>query len=131
MYIETPLTPRFCDSDAAGHINNTATTQWLEAGRFDFALNHLDMAANMLLRRVEVDYDRELSFRENAVIRTGVERIGGKSLTLRQEIWQGGVCCVRALAVECYIDKEARRPADIPEHLREIYRKYLFAENQD
>lgn len=41
MYIETHLTPRFSDTDAMGHINNTAVTQWLEAGRLDFYMNHL------------------------------------------------------------------------------------------
>ncbi len=61
MYIETRIVPRFSDTDAAGHINNTAVTQWLESGRFDFNLRCLPDQPAMMLRRIEVDYDREMT----------------------------------------------------------------------
>ncbi|MET0380023.1 MAG: thioesterase family protein [Spongiibacteraceae bacterium] len=126
MYIEIILTPRFSDTDAAGHINNTAVTQWLEAGRLDFNLNHLPEVPPMMLRRIEVDYDREMTHLESALIRTGVERVGNKTVTMRQEIWQGGICRAQALAVDCYFDPATRRATEVPERFREIYRGLMF-----
>lgn len=128
MYIETRLTPRFSDTDAMGHINNTAVTQWLEAGRTDFYLNHVKKSASKVLRRLEVDYDREMNFRDEAVIRTGVLRLSNKTLTFRQEIFQGGHCCVQALVVECYFDTTTRTAVAIPAQDREQYGQWMFNE---
>lgn len=126
MYIETLLTPRFSDTDAMGHINNTAVTQWLEAGRLDFYINHLATSTPKVLRRIEVDYEREMSFRNEALIRTGVERLSNKTITLRQEILQNGKCCVKALVVECYFDPKTRTATDMPALDRELYGKFIF-----
>lgn len=128
MYAETHLTPRFSDTDAMGHINNTSVTQWLEAGRLDFYMNHLKVSTPKVLRRIEVDYEREMNFRDGAIIRTGAERLSNKTITLRQEIWQGGKCCVKAIIVECYFDPATRASAPMPQHDRELYAKLMFSD---
>lgn len=129
MYIETRLTPRFSDTDAMGHINNTAVTQWLEAGRLDFYINHLKTSTPKVLRRIEVDYEREMNFRDEAMIRTGVERLSNKTITLRQEIFQKDKCCVKALVVECYFDPKTRAAVEMPKNDRELYGKLLFSDS--
>ena len=126
MYIETHLTPRFSDTDAMGHINNTAVTQWLEAGRMDFYRNHLKTSTPKVLRRIEVDYNRELSFKEEALIRTGVERLTNKTIVLRQEILQRNVSCVMAIIVECYFDPKTRSAMEMPAHDRQLYSQLMF-----
>lgn len=126
MYIETHLTPRFSDTDAMGHINNTAVTQWLEAGRLDFYMNHLKTSTPKVLRRIEVDYEREMNFHDAALIRTGVERLSNKTITLRQEIFQSGKLCVKAIVVECYFDTKTRSSMAMPEHDRERYGSLMF-----
>lgn len=126
MYIETVLTPRFSDTDAMGHINNTAVTQWLEAGRLDFYMNHLKTHTPKVLRRIEVDYDGEMNFKDQAIIRTGAERLSNKTITLRQEIFQRGKCCVKALIVECYFDPKARTAVEMPQQDRELYSNLMF-----
>ncbi len=128
MYIETRIVPRFSDTDAAGHINNTAVTQWLESGRFDFNLRCLPEQPAMMLRRIEVDYDREMTHLREAIVRTGVERIGNSTVTMRQEIWQEATCRARALCVDCYFDLDTRRATPIPEKYREIYRNQMFSD---
>lgn len=130
MYIETLLIPRFSDTDAMGHINNTAVTQWLEAGRMDFYMNHLKTSMSKVLRRIEVDYNREMSFRSEAVIRTGAERLSNKTITLRQEIWQGGCLCVKALVVECYFDPGSRTAVEMPARDRELYGNLMFCDER-
>lgn len=128
MYAETRLTPRFSDTDAMGHINNTAVAQWLEAGRTDFYMKKLEISSSKVLRRIEVDYDREMSFRTEAVIRTGVERLSNKTVTLRQEIWQGEYCCVKAVVVECYFDPATRTSAAMPASDRALYDRFMFSD---
>ena len=129
MYAETHLTPRFSDTDAMRHINNTAVAQWLEAGRTDFYMKKLEISSSKVLRRIEVDYDREMSFRLEAVIKTGVERLSNKTVTLRQEIWQGDHCCVKAVVVECYFDPKTRTSAEMPAHDRALYGKFMFSDS--
>lgn len=126
MYIETHLIPRFSDTDSAGHINNVAVAAWLEVGRVDFNRNHVRDLAPRMMRRVEIDYDREMTFEEDAIIRTGVETIGNKTVTIRQEIWQGGTRRAQARAVECYFDPETRRASEVPQHFRDIYGALMF-----
>ncbi len=126
MYTETHLTPRFSDTDAMGHINNSAVAQWLEAGRIDFYINQLKLSASKVLRRIEVDYDREMNFKDEAVIHTGVERLSNKTITLRQEIYQSGQCCVKALVIQCYFDPQTRTAVPIPTHDRKLYSKRMF-----
>lgn len=129
MYIETHLTPRFSDTDAMGHINNTAVTQWLEAGRMDFYRNHLKASSPKVMRRIEVDYDRELNFQDTAIIRTGVERLTNKTIILRQEIFQREKCCVRALIVECYFDPKTRAAVEMPIRDRALYSGLMFSDS--
>lgn len=118
--------PRFCDSDAAGHINNTAVAEWLEVGRFDFYHNHVPDLTPLMLRRIEIDYLREMNYREEVTIRTGVDAVGEKTVTLRQEVWQGGTKRADCLAIDCYFDRDTRRSAPIPVALRPVCDEFLF-----
>lgn len=128
MFMEADVQPRFCDTDAAGHINNTAVAEWLEVGRMKFMMAVFAKPVPIMLRRIEIDYDRELTHRAPATVRTGVEKVGARTVTLRQEIWQHDTCCARAIAVDCYYDRNTRRAAPIPEELLAIYRQHMFAE---
>lgn len=126
MHIVTPIVPRLSDTDLGGHINNTAVAQWLEMGRTDFYLNHHPAVPAVMLRRLELEYDREMRYQQPAEVRTGVIRIGNTSLTLRQEVWQGDQCCARAVAVDCFFDPAIRRPAPMSGQQRELYEKLSF-----
>jgi acyl-CoA thioester hydrolase len=131
MYLEADVQPRFCDTDAAGHINNTAVAEWLEVGRMQFMMALFEKPVPTMLRRIEIDYDRELTHRAPAIVRTGVEKISTRTITVRQEIWQRGICCARAFAVDCYFDRATRQAAPIPEDLLAIYRAHWYADDTD
>lgn len=118
MCIETELVPRYCDTDAGGHINNTAVAEWLEAGRIDLLVNRVPVRITSMLRRIEIDYLQELRFRHPATIRTCVKKVGKTSVTSVQEIWQKGQCCVEAIAVDCCFDRTTGRPAPVPASAR-------------
>lgn len=128
MYIETIITPRFCDTDAMGHINNTAVTQWLEMGRMDFMFNHMSKLPTTMVRRIELDYEREMNFTEQAIIRTGVEKTGSTSLTLRQEIWQKGNRTAQSKHIEVWFDSKTRQSAPIPDWFKAELLTFMFDE---
>lgn len=118
--------PRFCDSDAAGHINNTAVAQWLEVGRFDLYQNYLVELNPLIVRRVEIDYLREMNYVDEVTLHTGVHAVGDKTITVRQEIWQSGVKRAASLSIDCYFDQKMRKAALIPANLRPLCDAYLF-----
>lgn len=125
MYAETIIKPRFYETDQAGHINNTVVPQWLEVARTDFLFQHAGVNPSMMLRHVAVNYDRELNFPDEVIVRTSLERLSRSTVTYRQEIWQNDICRITATAVDCYFDPATRSSAPIPDNDRRLYEPYL------
>lgn len=74
------VTPRFYETDALGHINNTVMSGWFEASRepvfrlFNPELN-LDKW-NLILAKVEVDYVAQTHYGHDVLLLTGTQKIG-------------------------------------------------------
>lgn len=122
MFI-TRIHPRFSDTDALGHINNTVIPVWfLEAREPVLKLFSptLDVSAGALaVVRIEVDYLAETRFGEDVEVRTEVARIGNSSLTLAQAVWQDGHESARGLATLVNFDARTRRASPIPAAIRD------------
>ncbi len=86
--------PRFSETDALGHINNTVVPVWFEAARtpiFKIFTPNLDPKQwKLIIAKIEVEFKGELFYGEEVEIRTGIERIGNSSYVIVQEAWQGG-----------------------------------------
>ena len=80
---ETPITPRVSETDGAGHINNTVIPIWLEAGRREvFRILTPDLSFGkwrVALVNMNVDYLDQTYFQQDALVKTWVERVGGKN----------------------------------------------------
>lgn len=120
--LETPIVPRVSETDGAGHVNNVFVPVWLEAGRreiFRIFTSGLSFAAwRVALVNMNVDDTAQIFFQEEAVVRTWVERIGGKSFTLYEEVWQADRLCARGTATYVYFDYAAQRSRPIPDRAR-------------
>tara|TARA_R110000796_G_scaffold117168_1_gene229826 strand:- start:41607 stop:42125 length:519 start_codon:yes stop_codon:yes gene_type:complete len=96
MFIEKVM-PRFSETDALGHINNTVLPVWFEASRapifrfFTPDLNPHDW--KLIIAKVEVSFVGELFYGHEVTIKTSVEHVGTSSFVLRQEAHQQGNCC--------------------------------------
>lgn len=96
MFIEKVM-PRFSETDALGHINNTVLPVWFEASRapifrfFTPDLNPHDW--KLIIAKVEVSFVGELFYGHEVTIKTSVEHVGTSSFVLRQEAHQQGKCC--------------------------------------
>lgn len=118
----TRIRPRFSDTDALGHINNTVIPVWFLEARepiLQWFAPDGDFARGALaVVRIEVDYLGETHFGHDVEIRTGVARIGNSSFQLRQEVWQQDQCTARGLATLVNFDRSARKSQPIPDPVR-------------
>ncbi|PKM21955.1 MAG: thioesterase [Gammaproteobacteria bacterium HGW-Gammaproteobacteria-14] len=128
----TRIHPRFSDTDALGHINNTVIPVWfLEAREPVLRLfsPQLDMReAALAVVRTEFDYLAETHFGCDVEVRTRVARIGNSSLQLAQEVWQNGILTTRGLATLVNFDPVLRRATTIPAPVRTELEKHQGGE---
>jgi acyl-CoA thioester hydrolase len=111
MFCET-IKPRFSDTDALGHINNTMVPVWFEGARdpifrlFMPTLNTKEW--QLILAKISVEYHGQLFYGAEIAIKTFISRIGGASFDVYQELWQNNHKCVSGTAVMvnfCYKDQ--------------------------
>ncbi len=88
------IMPRFAETDALAHINNTVIPVWFEsarAGVFQIFNPSQDVHNwNLIIAKIEVNYLAQIHYPNEVEIRTHISKIGGASLTLFQEVWQDG-----------------------------------------
>lgn len=102
------LQPRFNDTDALGHINNTVIAVWFEGARdplfrlFTPDLNPTDW--RLILAKFSVEFHAELFYGQLVEIRTWVSRVGNSSFDVSQQAWQQGKLCASGIAVLVHYD---------------------------
>jgi acyl-CoA thioester hydrolase len=112
------LDPRFVETDALGHINNTVLPAWFEQARTPiFRLFTPDLDVNkwvLILAKIEVEYKKELFYAKEVEIKTFVERVGNSSFEVYQEAWQDGELGASGRATLVHFDHQAKcsRPID-------------------
>ncbi|PIW29278.1 MAG: thioesterase [Rhodospirillales bacterium CG15_BIG_FIL_POST_REV_8_21_14_020_66_15] len=126
---QTPITPRVSETDGAGHINNTVVPVWLEAGRrevFRILTPDLSFATwRVALVNMNVDYLAQTYFQQEAMVKTWVGRVGTKSFTLYEELWQGDRLCARGAATYVYFNYEKGSSEPIPVEARRALQAHL------
>ncbi|WKN40995.1 acyl-CoA thioesterase [Tunicatimonas pelagia] len=120
---EQHITPRFSETDALGHINNTVVPVWFEQARrpvFKLFTPDLDPGKwRLIIARIEVDFVGELHYGTDVVIRTSVDNVGNTSFRVAQEVWQQGKVRVKGLATLVHYDYQTQRSKPIPDYIRE------------
>lgn len=125
------VTTRWADTDVYGHVNNAVYTEL-----FDTAINGwiiektgFDPAASTVIGVVvqySCTYLREITFPQTLTVGVRVASVGRTSvsydLALVIDADPAGVSHVAAQAqwVHVYIDRETRRPVEIPEPIRSL-----------
>jgi len=122
MYTTT-ISPRFCDTDALGHISNTAYVEWLEHARtelfriFNPTLSLKDWP--LILARVELDFLAQAYWGNDIIVKTYVSKIGNSSCHITQEAWQDETQVAQGVAVMIYFDYKANRSMKITDEIRQ------------
>ncbi len=126
------ISPRFSDTDALGHINNTMVPIWFEGARtpvFKLFTPELDLKNwPLILAKINVDFEAQMFYGLDMEVRTFISRIGGSSFDVFQELWQQGKRVASGTAVMVHFDYRVQKTAQIPDKIRETLNQHLFEE---
>jgi acyl-CoA thioester hydrolase len=109
---EHPVSLRWRDVDALGHVNHAVFLTYLEEGRDAFYAQALGPDAQYVVVRVEIDLRAEVRYADRQLrVRVEVERVGTTSLTTRETVLTaGGQPVAEARVVTVLWDADARKP---------------------
>ncbi|TDT38591.1 acyl-CoA thioester hydrolase [Halospina denitrificans] len=123
------IEPRFNDTDALGHISNTAFPVWFEQARMPvFRIFHPSLDVKhwpLIIARLEIDLKAQSYWAMPVNIRTYIGKIGNSSFHVIQEAWQGGTEVARGVAVLIHFDYETETALPIPDDIREKLAEHL------
>jgi len=111
----TPVTLRWCDTDAIGHINNVAITSFVEAARVALYYDIMHSVGidtsklDIVLARVEVDFIQELHYPGTVEVGARFLQMGNKSLTTGYGVFVDQKCVAKSICVNVFFDLATRR----------------------
>ena len=131
--IFTKIVPRVSETDGVGHINNVFVPIWFEAGRreiFRIFSPKLDFINwKLALVKVTVEYVDQLYLAENVDVRTGIEKIGNSSFTIKEEIHQTNRICAKGQAIYVNYNFRDKKSEPISNEIRDRLESIKFVEN--
>ena len=116
-----PITTRWADNDAYGHVNNVVYYSW-----FDTAVNNWLIAQGMLdvsagepiglVAETGCRYAKPLTFPEPVELGMAVERIGKTSVRYALGVFSqySSEAAAEGFFVHVYVGRESRRPLELP-----------------
>lgn len=131
-----PLSVRWGDIDAFGHVNNATYLTYIQEARVDFTWfsrkqkNEKPLLLDMVVARTEVDYILPIYEGDTALdIAVWVERIGTSSFTLVYEISEGETLYARAKSVQVAVNMETKRSRPLND-LERVFLTEFLADGQ-
>jgi acyl-CoA thioester hydrolase len=109
---EQPVTVRWRDTDALGHVNHVVFLTYLEEARDAFYAHVLSADPIYVVVRIEIDMRAEVRHQDRRVnVEVAVERLGTTSLTTRETIrTSAGQVVAEARVVTVRWDQVTRQP---------------------
>ncbi|PKM17904.1 MAG: thioesterase [Gammaproteobacteria bacterium HGW-Gammaproteobacteria-15] len=124
------ISPRFSDTDALGHINNTVFAVWFEGARQDvFKIFTPELNLRqwpLIIASVKLDYHAQTHYGADVEIRTYINRVGGSSFDVYQQAWQHGVKTVSGTAVLVQFDYAANKAVVISALQKQQLNQHLY-----
>lgn len=120
----TPVTLRFSDQDAIGHINNVSYAAYAEAGRVAWGIDLIDQSGetncDFILANLTIDYLREMHYPGTVEVGTRAIRLGNKSATVGQGIFRDGIAMAIARCTIVFIDVADGGTTRVPDGVRTL-----------
>ncbi len=130
-----PITTRWADNDAYGHVNNVVYYQWFDTvvNQFLIANGTLDIHAGEaigLVVETHCNYFSSVTFPEPVVAGLCVARLGESSVRYEIGIFRGDdeVASAQGHFVHVYVDRTTRRPTPVPAAARALLQTLLVKE---
>ncbi|ADI13373.1 acyl-CoA thioesterase [Truepera radiovictrix] len=114
----TDIQVRFSDTDAQGHLNNTAYAVYAELARADLldALRGPD--TYLLLAEMTLRFQSQVRFGQAVHVTTDVQEVGESSVTLEQTVYADDEAAATVTSVVVLFDARAQAPKAFPERVR-------------
>lgn len=120
------------DLDELGHVNNARYLNFLEAGRMDWyarvnlipstEATYQTSGFDTVVVNINIDFNRECLLGERLVIETRPERLGRKSLALRQVIKKpSGDLAAEAVVTSVVMNLQTRTAVVLPENVAAFF----------
>ena len=120
--------PRFSETDALGHINNTVLPVWFEEARtpiFEMFCPGLDPQNwHLIIAKIEVEFLGELFYGKAIEIRTFMKKIGNSSMVIGHEAWQEGEKRAQGSAVMVHFVHDSKSSKPIPDNIRQVLEQH-------
>ncbi|WP_074733060.1 acyl-CoA thioesterase [Halobacillus karajensis] len=122
---------RFCETDMAGHVNNTSYFIYLEEARGNFFRDHfpehLDSVGRFILASTKCDYVSQGYFGQQLAIQSWITNIGNKSFRFNHHIHdrETGKIIAEAEATIVHFNYEKQKSEPIPDELRALLEQHL------
>lgn len=89
--IEIPIQMRFADVDMLRHVNNVNLQHYFDLGKTHYVsdvlgLNEPWLGKGLIIVSINTSYMSQVRWDSNIVVRTDVEKIGNKSITMIQQL---------------------------------------------
>ncbi len=123
MSYRTDIQVRFSDTDALGHLNNTAYALYAEQARVEL-FHGLGQKGNLILAHIALDFRRQARYGDRVHVLTWVDSIGNSSVRLYQEVYADDLVTAQVASVVVMFDYVAQRPIPVPEALRRSLEPY-------
>ncbi|MFZ6692537.1 acyl-CoA thioesterase [Undibacterium sp. SXout20W] len=122
-----PITTRWMDNDAYGHVNNVVYYSWFDTVVNEFLISHgaLDIENSPVIGLVietQCNYFASVAFPGTIEAGLAVSKLGNSSVRYELGIFKGDELQASAQGhfVHVYVDREHRRPATIPDAMRQL-----------
>jgi acyl-CoA thioester hydrolase len=123
------LQPRFSETDALGHVNNTVLPVWFEESRSPiFELFCPGMAVDdwhLIIAKIDVDFLAEIYYGKPVEVRTYMNKVGNSSMVVGHEAWQEGQMVAKGHAILVHFDHKEKSSKPIPDDIRNILEQHL------
>lgn len=127
-----PITTRWADNDAYGHVNNVVYYQWFDTvvNQFLIANGTLDIHAGQaigLVVETHCNYFSSIAFPEPVTAGLCVSRLGDSSVRYEVGIFRGDdeMAAAQGHFVHVYVDRITRKPTPIPAPARALLQSIL------
>ena len=124
---------RWMDNDHYGHVNNVAYYSFFDTAVNGFLLEATgieirDLPAIGIVAESSCRFLSPVSFPDTVHAGLAVERLGARSVVYRIALFRNAddEACAIGRFVHVYVDREARRPVEIPEAIRAAVARLLL-----
>ena len=121
-----PITTRWMDNDAYGHVNNVVYYSWFDTAVNAYLIEQgaLDIHGGDtigLVIETQCNYFAPLAFPQTVEAGIRVAHMGASSVRYEVGIFGGGpLCAAKGHFVHVYVDAHTRRPTALPEKLKTV-----------